>query len=114
MLQAAALGIMAVTSVTGCIAPERESSLLAHLKAGRITDAAAEQRKLARLVRLILSANPENAAVGGKGILSLLGQCERWPLPPFAPANDTWLASARDRLGEFCTDLDFPAGPGLE
>lgn len=114
MLQAAALGIMAVTSVTGCIAPECESNLLAHLEAGRITDAAAEQRKLTRLVRLILSANPENAAVGGKGILSLLGQCKRWPLPPFAPANDAWLESARNRLGEFCTAPDFPAGPELE
>ena len=100
-LPAAALGIRAVTSVTGCIAPEIEHRLLAHLDAGRIAEAAAEQRRLVRLVRLILSANPANAAVGGKGLLSLLGLCGPWPLPPFAPASVSWLASARGRLAEF-------------
>ena len=58
-LQAAALGIAAVTSVSGCIAPEIENRLLAHLQTGRIADAAAEQRKLARAAARSLGQSGE-------------------------------------------------------
>jgi len=105
-LQAAAFGIEAVTSVTGCIAPDIERRLLEYLGAGRVAEAAAEQRKLVQLVQLILSANPENAAVGGKALLFLLGRCGPLPLPPFVAATKGWMDRARPQLEALCTGAD--------
>jgi 4-hydroxy-tetrahydrodipicolinate synthase len=99
LLQAAPLGVQAVTSATGCITPEIEAEVLQGIKVGDLAAAASAQRKLVALIQLILSANPENAAVGTKGLLALTGVCGPWPLPPFGPASSAWMTSARERLG---------------
>jgi 4-hydroxy-tetrahydrodipicolinate synthase len=99
LLQAVPLGVRAVTSATGCIAPEIEGEVLRGIEAGDYATAASAQRRLVALIQLILSANPENAAVGTKGLLALSGTCGPWPLPPFGPASPAWMTGAKEQLG---------------
>jgi dihydrodipicolinate synthase/N-acetylneuraminate lyase len=99
LLQAAPLGVRAVTSATGCIAPEIEREVLSGVEAGDLATAASAQRRLVALIQLILSANPENAAVGTKALLAISATCGPWPLPPFAPASPAWITGAKPQLG---------------
>lgn len=105
LLHAAAMGVTAVTSATGCIAPEIEAAVLRAVAGGRLAEAADAQRRLVQLIALILSANPENAAVGTKALLSTVGLCGSNPLAPFAAADAAWIAAAQMKvteiLGEF-------------
>jgi dihydrodipicolinate synthase/N-acetylneuraminate lyase len=87
-------GILAL----GCVAPDACVRLYELTRAGRHGEAAALQRALVPLARLL---GPVHGVAGLKAALNLLGYDVGVPRPPLLPVADTVIPSLREALARF-------------
>ena len=87
-------GILAAS----CVIPESLVRLFELTRAGRHADAAALQRQIVPLARLL---GPAYGVPGLKAALNLIGYDVGLPRPPLAPAPEAAIAALRDAVAHF-------------